>query len=263
MAKSMYIGVNDKARKVKNVYVGVSAVARKVKSGYVGVSGVARQFWSSGTPLSSLAVGTTVYMKVNGVSKAFIVVNQGRPSSVYDSSCNGTWLLMKDIYESRIFYNSTKNMVDYSNSDIHSYLNNTFINLFDSGIQGAIKQVKLPYTNITEGICTASNGVSARVFLLSYTEVGFSGQPNANVEGAVLGYFRGAANSRRIGYLNGSAAYWWLRSQAVNLSFAYAWRVSNTGNETYEYVTNPQGVRPCLVMPSDAIIDESYNVIAA
>lgn len=39
---SVYVGVNDVARKVKTMYVGVNGVARKVKKIYVGVNGVAR-----------------------------------------------------------------------------------------------------------------------------------------------------------------------------------------------------------------------------
>ena len=47
MAKKAYIGVSDKARKVKKIYVGVNGVARKVKNGYVGISGVARKFYAA------------------------------------------------------------------------------------------------------------------------------------------------------------------------------------------------------------------------
>lgn len=49
--------------------------------------------------LGAKAVGSTVKIKVNGTVKDFIIIHQGKPSSVYDDSCNGTWLLMKDIYE--------------------------------------------------------------------------------------------------------------------------------------------------------------------
>ena len=46
--------------------------------------------------LSTKAVGSTVKLKVNGTAREFLVVHQGKPSSLYDESCNGTWLLMKD-----------------------------------------------------------------------------------------------------------------------------------------------------------------------
>lgn len=47
MSKSMYIGMDNIARKVKAIYIGIDGVARKVKNGYVGVNGVARQFYKS------------------------------------------------------------------------------------------------------------------------------------------------------------------------------------------------------------------------
>lgn len=49
MAKNIYVGVSNKAHKVKAIYVGVGGIARKVKKGYIGVGGVARLFWSGGT----------------------------------------------------------------------------------------------------------------------------------------------------------------------------------------------------------------------
>ena len=70
--------------------------------------------------LSTKAVGSTVKLKVNGTAKEFIVVHQGKPSSLYDNSCDGTWLLMKDIYENRQWHNSNVNNLE--NSTIHSYL---------------------------------------------------------------------------------------------------------------------------------------------
>lgn len=45
MAKNIFIGVNNVAKKPKNIYVGVNGVARKVKAAYVGVNGVARKVW--------------------------------------------------------------------------------------------------------------------------------------------------------------------------------------------------------------------------
>ena len=89
--------------------------------------------------LSSKAIGSTIKLKVNGSAKDFIVVHQGKPSSVYDDSCNGTWLLMKDIYENRQWHSSNTN--DYANSTIHSYLISTFLNLIEANIMNAIKQV--------------------------------------------------------------------------------------------------------------------------
>lgn len=45
MAKKVYIGQSNLARKVNEIYLGIDGKARKVVKGYVGVNGVARQFW--------------------------------------------------------------------------------------------------------------------------------------------------------------------------------------------------------------------------
>lgn len=47
MAKKIYVGSNNIARKVKKLYVGVNGVARKVKKVYIGVNGVAQLVYAS------------------------------------------------------------------------------------------------------------------------------------------------------------------------------------------------------------------------
>lgn len=42
-----YVGINNKAQKIKNVYFGLNNVARKVKKGYIGVNGVAQLWYNS------------------------------------------------------------------------------------------------------------------------------------------------------------------------------------------------------------------------
>ncbi len=44
--------------------------------------------------LSQKAVGSVVKLKFNGAMREFLVVHQGRPSMLYDASCDGVWLLM-------------------------------------------------------------------------------------------------------------------------------------------------------------------------
>lgn len=45
MTKKLYVGVNEKARKVKNIYIGVNNKARSVSHAYVGINGIARLFY--------------------------------------------------------------------------------------------------------------------------------------------------------------------------------------------------------------------------
>lgn len=58
MAKKMYVGVSDVARKVSKMYVGVNGVARKVTKAYVGVNGVAQQFYTALPKIVTWAGGT-------------------------------------------------------------------------------------------------------------------------------------------------------------------------------------------------------------
>ena len=162
------------------------------------------------TALSAKAVGSIVKLNVNGSPRDFIVVHQGKPGSMYDESCNGTWLLMKDIYENRQWHSSNVN--DYQNSTIHSYLNSTFLGLFDPEIQAVIKQVKIPYrkgSGTSKTVTSGANGLSAKIFLLSSTEVSFNHNYMPTNEGAELSYFAGCADSgsdnKRVAYLNSSA----------------------------------------------------------
>ena len=221
-------------------------------------------FPSAGTKLSTLDVGHSVYLNVGGVRKEFLVVHQGLPSSLYDASCDGTWLLMKDIYENRQWHNP--NINSYKESAIHSYLNSTFLNLFESNIQAAIKQVKIPYVNEagSSAVASGANGLSCKVFLLSGYEVGIGGKTYLPQDGAKLSYFNLniGMDPKRIAYLNGSAAPWWLRSPSTN-SVYYAWNVNSGGGCDNGFdVGLSFGIRPCIILPSDALVDEEYNLIA-
>lgn len=216
--------------------------------------------------LSSKAIGSAIKLKVNGSAKDFIVVHQGKPSSVYDDSCNGTWLLMKDIYENRQWHSSNTN--DYANSTIHSYLNSTFLNLFESNIKNAIKQVKLPYrkgSGTSTTVTSGSNGLSAKIFLLSATETSFnfsSYMPSG--EGAELAYFKGCADnssdSKRVAYLNGSATVWWLRSPNCDSFFGSALCVYSGGDWGGGHCSVSFGIRPALILPSTLLVSDDGTV---
>ena len=219
------------------------------------------------TTIGTLAVGKTITLNVSGTAKEFIVVHQGKPSSLYDDSCSGTWLLIKDIYENRVWQSG--NINKYESSDIHAYLNSTFLGLLDSNIQEAVKQVKIPYVNGTGGSAVASgaNGLPAKIFLLSGYEVGWTTSDNQYLpqDGAKLSYFESgigtSANNKRIAKLNGSAANWWLRSPLTNLA-SNVTLVSSSGSYYDSPASNSNGIRPALVLPSTFAIytDSSGNI---
>lgn len=216
--------------------------------------------------LGSKSVGSIVKLKVGGTYKEFIVVNQGKPSSIYDASCDGTWLLMEDCHEKRQWHSSNVN--NYANSTIHTYLNGTFLNLFDADIKAQIKQVKIPYragsgygTTVTSG----ANGLSAKIFLLSSTEASIV-HTYSPVMGAELGYFKGckdaAADTKRVANLNGSAVYWWLRDPhcVSNMGATNARSVQPSGAPGAGNCTNTNGVRPAFILPSTLAVNADGTV---
>lgn len=223
-----------------------------------------RKLWqvASGTPIGNVDVGDIVQLRENLVPVDYIVVHQGLPGSMYDASCDGTWLLRKDIAENRVWDSGNSNMLE--RSDIQLYLNNTWIKRYDTDIRNAIKQVKIPYRHNGGGSGgtdrSGSNGLSCKIFLLSGKEVGWDSSdsryfPN---DGAKLSYFLdgtgSSANQKRVATLNGSAADWWLRSPRLNNAGRVLGVYSSGGYSNIWGANNSCGVRPALVLPSDFLI---------
>lgn len=216
--------------------------------------------------LGTKSVGSIVKLKENGAAVNYIVVHQGKPSSIYDSSCDGTWLLRQDIAENRVWDDGNVNKLE--SSDIHSYLNNTWINRYDTDIRNAIKQVKIPYRqNGGSGGTdrTGANGLSCKIFLLSGYEVGFTTSVNQYfpVDGAKLAYFLSgndsAAQQKRVAKLNGSATVWWLRSPYTNSTY-YVWYVNSLGSCGNWNANGSYGVRPALVLPSTLLVSDDGSI---
>jgi hypothetical protein len=214
---------------------------------------------------SDYSVGESVFLNVNGSPKEFIVVNQGLPdATMYDESCDGTWLLMKDCYESRVWHSTESN--DYANSEIHAYLNGTFLNLFNK--QSVIKQVKIPYVNGIGGspIASGENGLFTKIFLLACYEIGWTQSVNGNfpIDGAKLDYFTTgnttAAKSKRIAYYNGTASAWWMRSPYMSNQNC-PWTTGSDGSGSNSYSIYAKYVRPALILPFNARFDPETNII--
>lgn len=213
------------------------------------------------TYLRDLDVGTSVYLKVNGVSKEFLVIHQGLPSSIYDNSCDGSWLMMKDLYTSMQWYpNNDTNA--YSGSLIHSYLNSQFIALLETDIQSAVKTVKIPYApDGNTSVLSGSSGLSTKGFLLSGCEVGGgSYQYSPAGEGSCLDYFDGADNTKRLGYLDGTVTGWHLRSPEWGDTDETLY-VDKIGAVSNGYPRGKRGIRPTMIFSGDEIVDEDFNVV--
>lgn len=221
----------------------------------------------TGVLASSLAVGSTVKLMEGGTAVEYLVVNQGIPenSSLYDASCDGTWLLRKYIHSERQWNPSYVNK--YESSAINTWLNGEFFNTLGSAEQAAIKQVKIPYRkNGGSGGADQSgaNGLLCKIFLLGGYEVGWSTSDSAYfpVDGAKLDYFTASSggNSKRIANFNGSAAEWWLRSPRT-YNTSSVWRVLADGNYYYGGASGSLGIRPALVIPGNALFDKTTMLL--
>lgn len=224
---------------------------------------------STGILASSLAVGSVVKLMEGGTAVDYLVVNQGIPenSSLYDSSCNGTWLLRKDLYSERQW--NTSDVNKYETSAINTWLNGDFFNGLGSVEQTTVKQVKIPYRkNGGSGGTDQSgaNGLSTKIFLVSGYELGWTTSDSRYfpVDGAKLDYFESgygtSANSKRIAYLNSSATVWWLRSPYTD-DIDFAWFVNLNGGSNGHIVSTEHGIRPTLILPYTAKFDETTMIL--
>jgi hypothetical protein len=167
------------------------------------------------TPIGSLKVGDSIFFSVkneaSGIDeeKEFLVVHKGRPSNLYNTTCNGVWLLMKDCcLETKFSDNANNN--NYYNSKPYNYLNNFSDLLVDQNIKDAIKTVDIPY--FSGGNSEEISSLPVKCFLLGGYEVGLTTALDNSpllVDGAKLDYFIGdvAGNSTRAATYNGNEAY--------------------------------------------------------
>ncbi len=204
---------------------------------------------------------------------------------MYDDSCDGTWLLMKNTFSYQYWNAWGKN--HYESSSLHySYLNGTVLSLFDSSIQSDIKQVKIPYVTGTgysanmgvagndAAVASGVNGLSTKIFLLSGYEIGYTQSVTSQylpVDGACLSYFsrdvtdadiqQGSSNNRK----RIADSEWWLRSRAWNLNIYdnYGWVVVGSGVPVLCPIdAQPYAVRPALILPKTNLVADNGTVLS-
>lgn len=218
--------------------------------------------------LGDIPVGEIVKLKEKGAPVNYIVVHQGLPSSIYDASCDGTWLLRQDIAENKSWGDERENTLE--TSKIHTYLNDTWWKRYDSAIISRLQDVKIPYRQGggIDGIDRhGSDGLPCEIFLLSAREVGITpattdeGLP---YDGDKLSYFdignTASGKQKRVAKFNGSEDAWWLRSPGTEFTID-SWVVRKTGLCEVSSSSNLYGVRPALILPSSLWVVDDGNVV--
>ncbi len=246
------------AREIIGGKVMVNNAARNIVKGRTLVDNTYRDIFF-GIPIGTLDVGETVLMDIDGRETEFLIVNQGNPDgSIYDASCDGTWLLAKNILEKKEIQPLSNQY--YSGSSIHEYLNGEFLARLDSRTQDAIADVKVPYHIDTETVSSGKDGLPTKIFPLSYSELNLYARPAI---GAALPYFSDAVipslYDRLMATLNGIAGNWMVRDFG-RASAHYCGIGANGAPANFEN-GDTVGIRPAMIMPFETRVTNTRHEI--
>ena len=210
--------------------------------------------------LGTKSVGSIIKLNEVGSPVNYIIIQQGLPSSGnYDASCNGTWVRRQSAGAKKEWDSSNN---DYANSDMHSWLNNTYSGflaaLDDDILSQGVLNVKIPYrpgSGTSSTVNSGSRGLSCRAFLLSMLEVGLTPGYSPR-EGATLSYFSSGGASRRIVNYNGSPARAWSRSPSLNYDGNGVCTVEADGVADGWFCGFSYAVAPALILDSDLWVSD-------
>ena len=216
------------------------------------------------TQLGVKPVGSIVKLREDGQWHEYLIVHQGNPDpNIYDTSCNGTWLLRRYCVDKRQW--SANKVNDYEKSTIQSWLNREMLQKFDISVQKLIKQVRIPYRRVsgTVGIdFTGSRGLQCKCFLLGASEVGW-----ANIFGSeggiALDYFKGfgTRDSRRCTTYNGKSISQWLRTPHDGSTEYVVTIDRDEGGYFGRYANDTEvGVQPALILSQDILVNSDNTV---
>ena len=197
----------------------------------------------AGQPLSNLSVGDFIKFNetVGGVTTAvpFRIVAHGHFADVYNNT-NLTTFVRKYVFPTAMqwenHYETTLNDC-YAGSDIRYWLGSTYYYYFDEIVRNLIR-----ITAISVGSYSGeylNDGYSARVFLLSGTEMGFA-DANMYVEGTAIPYYNSYLTRKQ--KLNDTTdVNSWLRSYAKPEPYERVFITWSTGvltsvnRDSYQY----------------------------
>ena len=201
--------------------------------------------------LGNVPIGTVLHLQESGVYQDYIVVHQGLPSSLYDASCNGTWLTRKNI-SSNVTWGT--NNYFYPQSELKTYMDE-WVEVYESSMLPYIHEAKIPYYD--GWIFSGSNGLPATVFPLSASEIGDS----RIQDGAVLSYFSGSSAQRnRIFNYNGSPSDWFTRTGGSSAVKAYIITVNDSG-DIEVLIAGRYGALPTIIVNPDVLVDDNNNKV--
>ena len=200
-------------------------------------------FGAAEKALSDFTEGSIVKLNENGSPVEFYVAKHD-----YEANLNGvgrTLLVRKDSCGQQVWNSAGNNY--YGDSTIDTWLNNSYKNVLDAGIQTAISQTSFQYT--PGGYDTVMTTLSRAVFLLSLTELGITTQYN-NAEGTEL----------PVSSTLKTRAQWTRTPYIGNIN--YTWCATASGGPYAVYPTYSLNCYPAFTLPGTVLVDAGKNVVA-
>lgn len=190
-----------------------------------------------------------LYIYENGVYIPFIVVTND-----YDGK---TLLLRKEILELPRKYNTYDSKYEYSSID--DFLNSEYIKtLTDQNLIILNTDIEITTESSIGFSGNDTTTIARKIFLLSYTEIGYNVTVNVAKEGTPLQYFK--KNENRIAYLNCEPKEWWLRTpDTYYLSCVYY--IGQNASIDIGNAFDEKGVRPAFCVSSDALIERREDIV--
>lgn len=213
---------------------------------------------------SDYGIGESIFLIENNNPIEYIIVNQGNPNTdIYDASCDGTWVLRKNIIEDSQW--SGGNMNTIQGSTIVNRLG-TILTTFGESSRLAIKSVKVPYQNGGYfGLQIKESGLASYLFLLCCYEMGITQTFNTKIpiDGTRLSFFEdgtsSSANNKRVAS-GGSTNNYWTRSPQLENS-NNVWYISSSGYTGINSANATYGIRPCAIIDFKTKFDTNTNII--
>jgi hypothetical protein len=185
------------------------------------------------------SLGYTVHILENDKYIPYLVLTKNYDGNVL--------ILRQDLLNETIIFNDY--YAYYQGSFMDSYLNEIFFTQLSEDTQKIVCNTEIEISARSSlGVCGQEvEKYITKIFLLSYTELGFEGSTQACIEGVKLKYFDDDVN-RRIAYNNGESYSWWLRS-SYNWYDCSAYGISPEGVVGGGGAYEVNCVRPAFCLP--------------
>lgn len=257
----LYCGIGGVKHKISGMYTGVGGVRKDLPEIWAAENGVKKRIYRARIEIGLLPVGTIVRLKENGELVEYILVHQGLPSVKYDLSCNGSWILRKDLLINHP-YAEGENQPYFASSLALEWLNSQMYNWFDPSTREKILPVKIPYRADGDPPTTktGAEGLQCRIFFLSAPEFGYDYAHHG--DGTRLAYFESgntpSANAKRAAQVNGKNEDYYTRSPDYRRGpVGIILCVSESGYFGTTNSTSPEssayyGFRPAMIIQPDS-----------